>query len=268
MLSLSLTILAFMFDITSIVILVAVGIAGGTVGSILGVGGGIIFTPALTLLGLQPTSVSSTSLIAVAFTSISSTVSYARRRRIKYETASRLAILSAPGAVLGAYLSAVISTELFKLIFSVILISAVIYMLFNSQLKERKAEIRESQYHQPVAYFCAFAAGVVSSLFGVGGGIIFVPLLLIILGMRMYEAAPTSQFVIMISAVIGLAIHVMLGHPAYLHALSLAIGAFAGGLIGAELSGRLRERLLQIFLSVYLLLVACRLIFEVTEDAL
>jgi uncharacterized protein len=268
MLSLSLTIPAFMFDITSIIILVAVGIAGGTVGSILGVGGGIIFTPTLTLLGLHPTSVSSTSLIAVAFTSISSTVSYARRRRIKYETASRLAILSAPGAVLGAYFSAIIPTELFKLMFSVILISAVIYMLFNSHLKERKAEIRESQYYRPVAYFCAFAAGVVSSLFGVGGGIIFVPLLLIILGMRMYEAAPTSQFVIMISAVIGLAIHVMLGHPDYLHALSLAIGAFAGGLLGAELSGRLRERLLQIFLSVYLLLVACRLIFEVTEDAL
>ena len=268
MLSPSLTILEVMFDITFTIILVAVGIAGGIVGSILGVGGGIIFTPTLTLLGFQPTSVSSTSLIAVAFTSISSTVSYARLRRIKYDTATKLAILSAPGAVLGAYLSAVISTELFKLIFSVILISAVIYMLFNSHFKERKVEKGESQYHQPVAYFCAFAAGVVSSLFGVGGGIIFVPLLLIMLGMRMYEAAPTSQFVIMISALIGIATHVMLGHPAYLHALSLGAGAFAGGLIGAELSGRLRERLLQIFLSIYLLLVSCRLIFQVAEDAL
>lgn len=266
MLSPSVTILEVMFDITFTIILVAVGIAGGIVGSILGVGGGIIFTPTLALLGFQPTSVSSTSLIAVAFTSISSTVSYARRRRIKYETASKLAILSAPGAVLGAYLSAVISTELFKLIFSVILISAVIYMLFNSHFKERKVE--KGEYHQLVAYFCAFAAGVVSSLFGVGGGIIFVPLLLIMLGMRMYEAAPTSQFVIMISALIGLATHVMLGHPAYLHALSLAVGAFAGGLIGAELSGRLRERLLRIFLSIYLLLVSCGLIFQVAEDAL
>ena len=59
-----------MFDIIFTIILVAVGIAGGIVGSILGVGGGIIFTPTLTLLGFQPTSVSSTSLIAVAFTSI------------------------------------------------------------------------------------------------------------------------------------------------------------------------------------------------------
>ena len=84
----------------------------------------------------------------------------------------------------------------------------------------------------------------------------------------MYEAAPTSQFVIMISVLIGLATHVMLGHPAYFHALSLAVGAFAGGLIGAELSGRLRERLLQIFLSIYLLLVSCGLIFQVAEDAL
>jgi uncharacterized protein len=266
MLSISLILLARMFDASFIIILIAAGIGGGLVGSIVGVGGGIIFTPTLTLLGLQPTQISSTSLIAVAFTSISSTVSYARAKRIVYDTASKLAVISAPGAVLGAYLSTVMSTDLFKIVFSVILILAVIYILFSGYLKGRNVKTRDSSYHLLVAYFCSFAAGLVSSLFGIGGGIIFVPLLLIMMSMRMYEAAPTSQFVIMISAVIGLTIHVMLGHPAYVHALSLAIGAFAGGLIGAEISGHLRERLLQIVLSTYLLLVASRLIYEAAED--
>jgi uncharacterized protein len=73
-----------MFDITYIVMLVAIGIGGGVIGSIIGVGGGIIFTPILTLMGLPPTQVASTSLVAVAFTSISSATSYARQRRIKY----------------------------------------------------------------------------------------------------------------------------------------------------------------------------------------
>jgi uncharacterized membrane protein YfcA len=255
-----------MFDFTSIIILVVIGAGGGIVGSIVGVGGGIIFTPTLTLMGLPPTQVSSTSLIAVAFTSISSAISYGRQKRIKYEIASKLAIVSIPGAVLGAYLSAIITTDLFKIIFSVILILAVTYILFNGRLKEGECEKKGVLYHHPIIYFCAFAAGVVSSLFGVGGGIIFVPILLIMMSMRMYEAAPTSQFIIMVSAVTGLAIHVMLGHPDYLHALSLAIGAYAGGTIGAELSAHLRERLLRIFLSMSLLIVASRLLFEVSEQ--
>lgn len=267
MLSIFLILLASMVDAISIIILGAIGIGGGIAGSIVGIGGGIIFTPALTFLGLQPTQISSTSLIAVAFTSISSTVSFARAKRIAYGTASKLAFLSAPGAVLGAYLSAVMSSDLFKITFSIILILAAIYILFGRHLKERRVNRRDSSYHLLVAYFFAFTAGLVSSLFGVGGGIIFVPLLLIMMNMKMHQAAPTSQFIIMISAVIGLTIHILLGHPAYAHALSLAVGAFAGGIIGAEISGYLRERLLRIILSTYLLLVASRIIFEVSEDA-
>ena len=73
-----------MFDVTSFVILIAIGIGGGIFGSLIGVGGGIIFAPALTLMGLNPSQISSTSLVAVTSTSISSVFSYARQRRIKY----------------------------------------------------------------------------------------------------------------------------------------------------------------------------------------
>jgi uncharacterized protein len=58
----------------------------------------------------------------------------------------------------------------------------------------------------------------------------------------------------------------MLGHPHYVYALSLASGAFAGGAIGAELSVYFRERLLRIFLSVTLLFVSTKLIFDVIND--
>jgi uncharacterized protein len=70
----------------------------------------------------------------------------------------------------------------------------------------------------------------------------------------------------MISAITGLAIHIMLGHPHYVYALSLASGAFAGGAIGAELSTYLKERLLRILLSVTLLFVSIKLIFDVLYD--
>ena len=147
-----------MFDITYIVMLVAIGIGGGVVGSIIGVGGGIIFTPILTLMGLPPTQVASTSLVAVAFTSISSVTSYARQRRIKYAIASKLAVLSIPGAVLGAYLSTMISVDYFKLSFSILLIIAVGYILLSSRMKHSIAEKKTRLNPYPLLYCCAFAA--------------------------------------------------------------------------------------------------------------
>ena len=262
----SLIVPVLMLDATYIIIFIALGIGGGLFGSIIGVGGGIIFTPILTLMGLPPAQISSTSLMAVTFTSISSVISYARHRRIKYRIACKIALLSMPGAILGVYLSTVISIGLFKMFFSIILIIAVIYILFNGSTKNEKGKKKIQFDPYPLLYSCAFAAGIVSSLFGVGGGIIFVPMLLILMSMKMYEAAPTSQFIIMISAATGLVIHAIMGNPNYVFAMSLAVGAFVGGAIGAELSGHLRENFLQIFLSISLLFVSGRLIFDVIDD--
>lgn len=255
-----------MFDVTSFVILIAIGIGGGIFGSLIGVGGGIIFAPALTLMGLNPSQISSTSLVAVTSTSISSVFSYARQRRIKYKIASSLAIMSIPGAILGAYLSTVISIEFFQLFFSIILILAVFYILFSGRNKDKKGQTKPRLNSNPLLYSCAFAAGIVSSLFGVGGGIIFVPIMLIMRGMNMYEAAPSSQFIILISSVTGLVIHIIMGHPNYVYGLSLAAGAFVGGAIGSKLLGQIREGLLRIFLSISLLFVSSRLIFGVIDD--
>ncbi len=254
-----------MFDVT-LVILIAIGIGGGVFGSVIGVGGGIIFTPALTLMGIPPARVAGTSLLAVTFTSVSSVISYARQKRILYEIAWRLAVLSIPGAILGAYISTVISIDLFKLFFSILLVVAVIYILFGSRIRAERDEKKSVRNFYPLAYFLAFSAGIVSSLFGVGGGIMFVPILLIIMNMNMKEAAPTSQFIIMISAVSGLIVHVLLGNPDYVYALSLAVGAFAGAAIGAEFLSHLRERLLRILLSISLLVVSGRLIYDMIDD--
>ncbi len=88
---------------TTLVFLIAVGFAAGTLGSMLGVGGGIIMVPALTALNMPPTQVSSTSLVAVTSTSISSTIEYSRQRRIDYRLSLELGACAIPGAVPGCY---------------------------------------------------------------------------------------------------------------------------------------------------------------------
>jgi uncharacterized protein len=248
--------------ISTIIILVAVGLAAGSLGSMLGVGGGIIMVPALTFLNVPPMQAASTSLIAVMSTSVSSTIEYSRQKRIDYTLGLEIAACAIPGGVLGAVLSEYLLQDTFKLYFGVLLIFTGLYILYkNSVLKEHKVK-RRSLPLQVAVFAASFGAGIISSLFGVGGGIVFVPAMLLVLGLTMYRAAPTSQLTLMMTAIAGVFTHSALGHPDYLHAVILSAGAFVGAQIGARLSRITKDKLLQPLLAVILLTVAIIFIID------
>jgi uncharacterized membrane protein YfcA len=129
----------------------------------------------------------------------------------------------------------------------------------------RNTILKEKPYAKPKSmffYMGSFTAGIVSSFFGIGGGIIFVPMMIILLRMTMFISGPTSQLTLLITSFVGVITHAILGHPDYIHGISLAVGAFIGGQIGARLSGYLRESILQNLLSVTLIGVALKLLFD------
>jgi hypothetical protein len=248
-----------------VLILIVVSFGAGTLGALLGLGGGFIIVPALTFMSFNPYQIASTSLFAVFATSASSTLAYARQRRINYSLGIRFALIAIPGAIIGAYISDFITMESFKLYFALVLIGTSVYIFRKSELtKEHKGS--HSPAVMALCYAASFLAGILSSLFGIGGGVIFVPLMVVLLGMSMHVSAPTSQFIFLISSVAGLASHVVLGHPDYLLALVLVAGAFAGAQLGAKLSLRIKEKLLQRLLSISLLAVAAKFIIDVFTD--
>jgi uncharacterized protein len=245
------------------IILILIGISAGAVGSMTGVGGGILMTPALTLMGFTPTHVASTSLIAVTSTSASSTIEYSKQKRIDYAIGLKMAALSIPGAIVGALLSNEISIENFKAYFAIILIVTGLYITYkNSIIKEKSSKESKSTSFDLLFYGGSFAAGIVSSLFGIGGGIIFVPLMILVLRMTILRAGPTSQLTLLISSTAGVLTHSILGHPDYVHGAYLAIGAFIGGQIGARLSHRVEESILHKLLSIILIGTAIKLLFD------
>lgn len=245
------------------IFLIVIGIGAGAIGSITGVGGGILITPALTFIGFVPAHAASTSLIAVTSTSASSTIAYSKQKRIDYATGIKMAALSVPGAIIGALLSNEVSTENFKAYFAIILIAAGIYIAYkNSIVKEQFTKKSKSIVFDLLFYIGSFAAGIVSSLFGIGGGIIFVPLMILLLRMTMLRAGPTSQLTLLLSSTAGVLTHAILGHPDYVHGSFLAIGAFVGGQIGARFSHHIEERMLQKLLSIILVGSAIKLLFD------
>lgn len=226
----------------------------------LGVGGGIIMVPILTFLGLPPTQTASTSLIAVASTSVSSTIEYSRQRRIDYHLGIEMAIFAIPGAVLGAIVSEYLSSESFNLYFGILLILTGIYTLYKNSILKDSAAKKRSVPLRAAVFAAAFGAGMISSAFGVGGGIIFVPAMLLVLGLPMHRAAPTSQLTLMMTSIAGVLTHAALLNPDYLQAAALSTGAFFGAQMGARISRAARDVVLQRLLGSTLIVVGTVLV--------
>jgi len=199
-------------------------------------------------------------LFAALSNSIASTISYSRQKRIEYFLGLKLGLLAIPGTILGAIISTDIAPDIFKILFGFVLIASAIYIFLRKQI-----EFREKVISKQMIIFAigsSFFAGIISSFFGIGGGIIFVPLMVVGMGMSMKKAAPTSQLILFFASLSGVIVHSVLGHPDFLQAGFLAIGSFFGGLVGAKLSLSVKERNLKILVSVVILIAAGKLFFD------
>lgn len=246
--------------------LIPLGVVAGVLGSMIGLGGGIIVVPVLTFAGFAPTAAASNSLFAAFSNAIASTASYSRQKRIEYSVGLKLGLLSVPGTILGAYISSDVTPGIFKILFGLVLVSSAIYIFLKRRIESEHQH--QSRQVWILAVGASFFAGIISSFFGIGGGIIFVPLMTVAMGMMMKNAAPTSQLILLFASFSGLVTHSILGHPDYFQALLLAIGAFGGGLIGARLSLEIKERGLQILVSVVIIAAAIKLFIDSAENLL
>lgn len=240
--------------------LLPLGFVAGVVGSMIGLGGGFVVVPVLTFFGFSPTLAASDSLFAAFSNSVASTASYARQKRIVYSLGIKLALISIPGTILGAYISDEVSPPLFKLLFGLVLVASGIYIYLRRKMESRENTL--SKQMMVLAVGASFFAGIISSLFGIGGGVVFVPLMVIVIGLSMKLAAPTSQFILMFVSFSGLIMHSILGHPNYYEAGMLSVGSFLGGIIGSKLSTRVDEMKLRLFVTAVIGATAIKLIID------
>ena len=246
--------------------LIPLGFAAGVLGSMIGLGGGIIIVPILTFFGFSPTLAASNSLFAAFSNAVASTISYSRQKRIDYSLGVKLGLLTIPGTVLGAYISSDVASDVFKILFGFVLFASAAYIFLR-----KKIEGRDKTFSKQMIVFAvgaSFFAGIISAFFGIGGGIIFVPLMIVGMGMAMKKAAPTSQLILLFASFSGVIVHTILGHSDFLQAGLLSVGSFAGGLVGARLSVDIHERFLRILVSVVVVVAAIKMFFDSLSDNL
>jgi uncharacterized protein len=234
----------------------------GIVGSLLGLGGGILISPILTLSGFLPSQVASTSLLAVASTGASSTVSYSIKKIVKYNIGIKIAVFAVPFSIIGAFVSSALHPNEFKLYFAILLISVSFYLLVRKSKREdkRDREKRGILNSNALLYVGSSVAGLISSIFGIGGGIIFVPLLFAIKKLSMQQSVATSQLSILITSIAGLLTHSVLIQQDYLFAGAIALGALAGAQVGSFIAIRISEKFLTILFSISLMIISIQLI--------
>ena len=239
--------------------LIPLGFFIGTYGTLIGAGGGFILMPILLLLfpGENPELLTSISLAVVFFNAFSGSTAYARMRRIDYKSGFLFSAATIPGAIFGALTTAYIPRRLFDVILGLLMIAASIFLLLCSnrrnEVKEEKPNYHLTRtlveasganhtysYNPIVGVGLSLFIGYISTLLGIGGGIVHVPALVHLLNFPVHIAIATSHFILAVMAITGTTVHIATG--VFSHGIRRTVFLAIGVLLGAQLGARLSIR--------------------------
>lgn len=241
-----------------ILVLIAIGIAGGLLSGAFGVGGGIILVPLLvTFAGLDQRRASAASLLAILPTSIAGSVTYIANGEIDYIAAGLIAIGAIGGAIVGANLLKRVPITWLRWMFVALLLLVAIRMLL---VAPERGEPLALTFWLALAYLAlGLVMGVASGLLGIGGGIIAVPGLIGIFGISDLIAKGTSLLVMIPTAMTGTATNYRNGLVDLRTGLIVGAAAAVASIGGAFIALALAPRLAAILFAILLVAIAIQL---------
>jgi hypothetical protein len=264
-------------------LVLVLGFVIGVPSSMVGLGGGFIAVPVLILFFQVPAkNAIAVSLVAICGTTFSSTLGYIRQRRVDYKLGLFYDILDVPAIVLGAYVTTLLPQNVLAGICGVFIILISTVLIRN----KRKSFSREnpkaidasiewtrngidSEGHAftytlrspPLALASSFLGGLITGLFGLGGGITDVSTM-ILLGVPVHIAVATSEFAMAITNGAGVMAHGLLNNVLIEYALPITIGTVIGAQVGCLLAKRVEGKALRKILSVIAILAGLRLVYS------
>lgn len=254
----------------SIALTLVVGLGIGVVVGALGAGGGILAVPVLVyLLGQPPHDATTESLVIVGITAVFAIIHHARAGTVVWGRGLVFALVSVAGAVAGSRVSVLVAPDVLMVLFA-LLLAVVAAVMIRRALRARRGERGEGGRRSaadgpgvpaadgagsaaadvpgaatvrswPRLVLAALLTGALTGFFGVGGGFIVVPMLVIVLGLGMRDAAGTSLLVMIIAT--GGSLLARIGtdvHPDWGVTLVFAAASSVGAMIGGPLSARAR----------------------------
>lgn len=238
-------------------------------GSMVGIGGGAFFVPMWLSTGATFPEATALSLILITALGASASIVYVRNHLVD----PILVVALGPSAWGVGFLSGLLAARLneaaLRLTFGLFLIPVAYLLVRRTKpkpaeyvLPQGRAYVRRERQgeayavHVPGAVLAGAAAGALSGLFGIGGGIVIVPILTLGFGVPPRLAVATSTLLLAVTSLFGAAGHAVAGHVPWSLALAGTVVVVIGGQIGARVTSRLDPVLLKRLLAGVLVLVA------------
>ncbi|MBP7791458.1 MAG: sulfite exporter TauE/SafE family protein [Candidatus Goldbacteria bacterium] len=241
--------------------------------SMLGLGGGILFVPILLQCGLSYYQSAATSLSVMLVLSLTATFIYHSNNFVDWKIVFLLVPFSLIGAFFAGANSNLIPEKVLMILFPCLMLTSAFFTLkpprhSNKEQNKGPGFIKSTVMNQKyyinlwLGIPLIFLAGIFSSLLGVGGGFINVPLMTIIFGVPTKVAVATSSAMIIITSLSGFMGHSYAGHINIKLSLILSLAAFSGALIGSRISIKANKRFLDIAFAVILILMSAWMIIK------
>lgn len=275
--------------ISQIGLLLVTGGFAGILGSILGIGGGIILTPFLTLvMGLEIKYAIAASIVCVIATSSGATIAYLKDDMLNLRVAMFLEIATTIGAIVGAILSGIVPTGFLFLLFGGFLLFSVINMIQKLRGKSealsnevigdplaKKLKLNGSYYDKvlekqidyqvekvPGGFAMMFGAGIASGLLGIGSGVFKVTAMDTIMKMPLKPSSATSNLMMGVTAAASAMVYFFNGTILPEIAAPLALGVLIGATIGSRIMQRLSSFVIRLIFIPILLFMGIQMIFR------
>ncbi|MFK7826023.1 MAG: sulfite exporter TauE/SafE family protein [Oligoflexales bacterium] len=217
------------------------GLGAGLMGGFLGIGGGILLVPLLIFLGHDYVSAVATSSFGVLIISFSGTVRNLHKKSISLADISLMGSAAVVTAYLGAMAVSVVHQSFAKILFAIMLFCLPVLQKIKSKTPNNPHE--SFRFPKHLTYFFAGSiAGVLAGFFGVGGGVILVPIQVFLLNTPLKQAVPTSLGVIVFGAGSACIRYSLENHIDFVSGAFLGLGGFLGVLVSSNYLPKVKER--------------------------
>lgn len=265
--------------------LIALGaVAAGFLGSLTGLGGGVVIIPMLVLAGVPVHHAAGAALVSVIATSSGAAASYVKEGYSNIRIGMFLEVATTTGAVVGAYLTSHVPTQLIEIIFGVVLLFSAWQSLHPPRdlgardvgdPLARKLRLDSSYptpqgrqpyhvYHVPLGFLFMIVAGLLSGLLGIGSGAFKVLAMDRIMRIPFKVSTTTSNFMIGVTAAASAGIYLRAGYINPGLTMPVMLGVLAGSMLGARVLVAAKTKVLRLVFSAVILVLALQMIIKGT----
>ncbi|MBP7979699.1 MAG: sulfite exporter TauE/SafE family protein [Sebaldella sp.] len=238
-----------------------IGLFSTIIGSIVGIGGGLIIRPALAGMGAAKSLASFTSSIVVLSMSSVTLITYIRKKvHIKIKKILILAAGSIIGGFLGGTLLKFVSESFIDRAYIFMLILVLLSVVYRNKIPKMNIK------NPFLQFFIGIITGGLSGFFGIGGGPFQVSTLIIFFGLDIKEASVDSIFITFLTTISSLAKYTLNGYTDFSLAVYMIPAAILGGYIGSRLNRKINEKKIAlIFISSVLLILTVQTYIVITR---